>query len=148
VRVTHPFHPLLGKTFELQTLRKTWGEDRVFFYENGHLRALPAGWTDAVEPLVFVSLAAGRAYFRPDDLLRLAELVDSVRGSGKARRSVASEAPQAGNEASTKFRRASKAKDAASPKARQGSPKRSPRSRTNKCEAPRIHLPKKKWQSP
>src|SRR5580658_5689687 len=41
-RVTHPFHPLVGRSFELLTYRKTWGEDRVFFQEDGRLRALPA----------------------------------------------------------------------------------------------------------
>jgi hypothetical protein len=76
--VTHPFHPLLGKSFELLAYRKTWAENRVYFHDDGRLRALPAGWTDAVEPPVFVALAAGRAHFRPDDLLRLAELVRDV----------------------------------------------------------------------
>lgn len=74
--MTHPFHPLRGRRFELLTYRKTWGEDRVFFEEGGRLRALPADWTDVPEPLIFVTLAAGRAHFRPDDLLRLAELVE------------------------------------------------------------------------
>jgi hypothetical protein len=78
--VTHPFHPLLGRTFELLTYRKTWGEDRVFFYEGGRLRAMPASWTDAAPAAPFVSIAAGRAYFRPEDLLHLVELVEAQRG--------------------------------------------------------------------
>ncbi len=77
--MTHPFHPLLGKSFELLTHRKTWGEDRVFFYDRGRLRALPASWTDVLPPPPFVAIAAGRAHFRPDDLLRLAELVEAHR---------------------------------------------------------------------
>ena len=31
-RVTHPFHPLRGRTFPLVDCRQTWGEDRVYFY--------------------------------------------------------------------------------------------------------------------
>jgi hypothetical protein len=86
---------LFGKSFELLTYRKAWGEDRVFFYESGQLRRLPASWTDAAPPSPFVTLAAGRAHFRPDDLLRLAELVHTFheskaatpgRASGKLRR--------------------------------------------------------------
>jgi hypothetical protein len=61
------------------TYRKTWGEDRVFFYESGRLRALPASWTDAAPVVPFVTIAAGRAHFRPDDLLRLVELVEAQR---------------------------------------------------------------------
>jgi hypothetical protein len=80
--VTHPFHPLVGKSFELLTHRKTWGEDRVFFHDKGRLRALPASWTDAAAPTPFVAMAAGRAHFRPDDLLRLVELVGALRGIG------------------------------------------------------------------
>ncbi|MCB1873320.1 MAG: hypothetical protein KDI49_15190 [Gammaproteobacteria bacterium] len=30
-RVTHPFHPLLGREFTLVDRRTTWGEDRVYF---------------------------------------------------------------------------------------------------------------------
>jgi len=32
-RVTHPFHPLLGMEYELVTRKLTWGEDRVFYYD-------------------------------------------------------------------------------------------------------------------
>jgi len=52
----------------------------VFFYdEQGALKALPASWTDAGRPDPFVTLAAGRAYFRPADLLALAALVAHLR---------------------------------------------------------------------
>jgi hypothetical protein len=77
--VTHPYHPLFGRSFELLTYRKTWGEDRVFFYDAGRLRALPANWTDAAPVVPFVAIAAGRAHFRLEDLLQLAELVETQR---------------------------------------------------------------------
>ena len=61
------------------TVRQTWGEDRVYFYdEHGVLKALPAGWTDAGTPDPFVVLAAGRAYFRPEDLMALSQLLERL----------------------------------------------------------------------
>jgi hypothetical protein len=114
--VTHPFHPLCGKSFELLSCRQTWGEDRVFFYVGGELRALPAIWTDVVEPPVFVSLAAGRAHFRPDDLLSLVELIGQLKPSGGPSASKPRSKPTARPTVSGKFRRKRKEKDAANPK--------------------------------
>ena len=75
-RVTHPFHPLKGQTFELVSVRQTWGEYRVFYYdEAGTLVALPAPWTDAAPVDPFVAIARGRAYCHVSDLLRLCDLV-------------------------------------------------------------------------
>lgn len=81
MRVTHPFHPRSGQEFVFIALRQTWGEDRVFFYDgNDTVCSLPAGWTDAVAEDVFVTVAAGRCAFRPDDLLALAGLLAAIRG--------------------------------------------------------------------
>lgn len=41
---------------------------------------MPVGWTDAVEPDVFVVAAAGRCPFRVVDLTALAGLIDGLRG--------------------------------------------------------------------
>jgi hypothetical protein len=80
VRVTHPFHPLCGQTFEFVARRNNWGEDRVCFHdERGELKSLPAAWTDVVEPDPFVVVAAGRSPFRVEDLLALANLLPSLR---------------------------------------------------------------------
>jgi len=95
------------------TYRKTWGEDRVFFQVDGRLRGVPASWTDVVERPVFVALAAGRAHFRPDDLLRLVELVEGLG----ARQSPSAPSPQQASGAppavSGKLRRVCKKKNAA-----------------------------------
>jgi Family of unknown function (DUF5372) len=40
--------------------------------------SLPVGWTDAVEPDVFVVMAAERCPFRLEDLLELADLLDRL----------------------------------------------------------------------
>ena len=78
--MTHPFHPWSGREFVFVAVRQTWGEDRVFFLdEEGTQRSLPAGWTDAVAPDVFVAMAAGRSPFRVEDLVGLAELIDRFR---------------------------------------------------------------------
>ena len=80
--MTHPFHPLFGREFVFVGVRQTWGEDRVFFLdEDGTQRCLPVRWTDAVEPDVFVTIAAGRCPFRVDDLAALAGLIEGIRGS-------------------------------------------------------------------
>ena len=118
--MTHPFHPLLGQSFELITYRKTWGEDRVFFQEGGRLRALPAGWTDAAEPPVFVTLAQGRAHFRPDDLLRLVELVEGLKPRPVARISAPVTRREATKKVSRKLRRVRKGKDAGVAKVARG----------------------------
>ena len=89
VRVTHPFHPWLGREFVLVAVRHTWGEDRVFFLDGeGTQRSLPRGWTSVADPDPFVTLAAGRSVVRVEDLLALVELLDSVRAAGGARRAV------------------------------------------------------------
>ena len=83
MRVTHPFHPLLGREFVFLAVRQTWSEDRVFLLdENGRQCSFPVGWTDAVEPEVFVSFAVGRSPFRVDDLLALAGLIGGLTGPG------------------------------------------------------------------
>ena len=78
-RVTHPFHPLLGREFELTQYRQCWGEDRVFYLDDEDLRSIPARWTSAVadDPLVVIS--AGRSMYRVSDLLELAKLIRELQ---------------------------------------------------------------------
>ena len=60
--------------------RKNWGEDRVYYYDaEGQLQSILASCTDAggVDP--FVEVAAGRSYFRYEDLLRLVDLLERLR---------------------------------------------------------------------
>jgi Family of unknown function (DUF5372) len=64
--VTHPFHPLKGRTFALVVRARNWGEDRAYFYDDeGRLKSLPACWTSLGEVDPFVVLSAGRALLRP-----------------------------------------------------------------------------------
>jgi Family of unknown function (DUF5372) len=80
--VTHPFHPWVGREFVFVAVRQTWGEDRVFFFDDaGTQRSLPTGWTDAAPPDAFAALAGARSALRVADLLVLVELVDGLRRS-------------------------------------------------------------------
>ncbi|MCZ6602149.1 MAG: DUF5372 family protein [Planctomycetota bacterium] len=74
--MTHPFHPLGGREFDLVTVRNNWGEDRVYFHDDqGRLQSLPTNWTSIMPDDPFVVIAAGRSPFRVEDLLELAEQV-------------------------------------------------------------------------
>ena len=74
--MTHPFHPLGGKEFDLADRRKVWGEERVYYFDaSGDLKRLPAAWTSAATPDPFVTVARGRALMRVEDLLALSRIV-------------------------------------------------------------------------
>ena len=77
--MTHPFHPWSGREFVFVTLMQTWKQDRVYFFgDDGTMQSLPTAWTDAAAPDVFVALSGGRSAFRPDDLLAVAAVLDSL----------------------------------------------------------------------
>jgi hypothetical protein len=68
----------------LATRKQNWGEDRVMYFDQqGRVRSLPAAWTDVDPPDTRSQVAAGRAYLRVDDLLKLGELVFEVRNRHK-----------------------------------------------------------------
>ena len=53
----------------------------MYFHDDkDELRSVPARWTSAVEPDPFDVVAAGRALFRLEDVLRLARLVAECQG--------------------------------------------------------------------
>ena len=43
--------------------------------DEGRVRMIPAGWTSLVAPDPFVVIAAGRSWFRVEDLRNLARLI-------------------------------------------------------------------------
>jgi len=84
--VTHPFHPLTGQTFELLTYRFNWGEDRVMYVRaDGRTRSVPVGWTSIAADDPFVTVAAGRAPFRLEDLLALTALLRDIQSPQRQR---------------------------------------------------------------
>ena len=75
--VTHPFHPLYQRQFELLSYRKSWGRQFIDFqYDNGNTGAIPLAWTDANQADPFLTISRGRSVFRVAELLRLVELID------------------------------------------------------------------------
>jgi hypothetical protein len=79
-RVTHPFHPLSGRSFELIGQHQAWGEPRVFFYDppNPELRSIPVRWTSLALPDPFLAMAQGRTLLRFIDAQRLSEMLRAV----------------------------------------------------------------------
>ena len=78
--MTHPFHPLTGREFELAGYAHTWGEHRVFYREAGGrlVLSLPASWTNIDGPDLFFEISAGRSHFKVEDLLALSELLSRL----------------------------------------------------------------------
>jgi hypothetical protein len=79
-QITHPYHPLLWRIFDLVNYTICWGEARVFFYDDaGRLCSMPATWTsiNPVDP--FVEVSGGRSPFRVTDLLELSRMIGEVK---------------------------------------------------------------------
>jgi hypothetical protein len=73
--VTHPFHPLAGRSLELVKRRRFWGADLVIVFDDGgDVLSLPAAWTDAVAADPFVVVSAGRCPYHIEGLLELSVL--------------------------------------------------------------------------
>jgi hypothetical protein len=82
--VTHPFHPRRGAKFVVVTRRKTFGEERVMYFDaKGKLCSILASWTSLAEPDLFAQTAAGRSWFRVDDLVRLCVQIAELKGRKK-----------------------------------------------------------------
>jgi hypothetical protein len=82
--VTHPFHPLSGRTFEFVTCHRNWGGEIVYYSdEAGNLCSLPLKWTSLAAVDLFVSVSAGRAAFRVSDLLELSGMLASLKSEPK-----------------------------------------------------------------
>ena len=85
--MTHPFHPLHGREFELIESTVILGVGLVHYTaDDGTLRSIRQAWTSAAEEDPFVRVAAGRSAFRVSDLLALAALLDGLGGDGRAGR--------------------------------------------------------------
>lgn len=74
--ITHPFHPLCGRRFELVLCNYNPVPGRVFYHDaDGRLRPIPIAWTSLAEPDPFCVVSDGRALFRVEDLLELARMI-------------------------------------------------------------------------
>jgi len=72
---------LCGQRFELVGYAHTWGEHRVFFRKpkDERVHSLPASFTDVEGSDPYLTISAGRAHFRSEDLLALACLLDELK---------------------------------------------------------------------
>ena len=79
-RITHPFHPRRGEGFVLLAYRRGFGYEFVDGRDAaGALVSVPLSFTDvAFEEDPFLLVSAGRALFRGEDLVRLAELLSGL----------------------------------------------------------------------
>jgi hypothetical protein len=85
VRITHPFHPWVDQEFDTIECRHGWRENRVYLRDrNGHVASLPIAWTNLAAPDPFLIVSAGKARFRPRDLLELVDLIQRIRNAGPA----------------------------------------------------------------
>jgi hypothetical protein len=74
---------------EAVTRKKTWGEDRVMYYDaQGLLRSMLTSWTSLHELDSFMAASAGRSWFRVDDLLRLSALTSPAQPGRADRRAL------------------------------------------------------------
>ena len=81
MRVTHPFHPLAGRSLEWIDEHGHGGERWLEVCdEEGRMYSVLARWTSAVEDDPQIRMGAGRMHLRADDLLRLADLVARLGG--------------------------------------------------------------------
>jgi hypothetical protein len=79
-RITHPFHPRRGEEIELLAYRRGFRYEMVEGRDaSGALISVPLAFTDAAfEEDPFLAVSAGRALFRAEDLLRLADLLSGL----------------------------------------------------------------------
>jgi hypothetical protein len=63
--------------------KNNWGEDRVMYYNaQGRLCSMLASWTSLALQDAFSLASAGRSWFRVDDLLNLAALLQDAKEEG------------------------------------------------------------------
>jgi len=85
VVVTHPYHPLRGRSFPFYSRLTTGGVRLVrCVQEDETLLTLPVAWTSYRAEDDFERASAGRSPWRVDDLLELRAVVDALlqRGAG------------------------------------------------------------------
>lgn len=77
--MTHPFHPLRGKSLICVGERyNRYGTRLLLRIDEESVRSVPRQWTDVVAPDPEVVLGGGRALVRVSDLVELSELVERL----------------------------------------------------------------------
>jgi hypothetical protein len=79
-RITHPFHPLAGREFELLWCKDYSVERRACYLDKkGRHCEIPLSWTDLAPEDPLTTLSTNRSWFRVSDLLELARLIEVLR---------------------------------------------------------------------
>jgi hypothetical protein len=79
-RITHPFHPLSGRKYELLERKEHAAEKRACFLDKkGRQCEIPLSWTDLAPEDPFITLSSGKSWFRVADLLELVRLIEDLR---------------------------------------------------------------------
>ena len=78
--ISHPFHPLRGRRFEVLKKRRVAGVDTLILreLERGTL-SIPREWTDWADPSPYNSLAQPSQRLAADSLFELVGLLDALR---------------------------------------------------------------------
>ena len=77
--VTHPFHPQVGREFEVVDRRCIRDQDLIFYQDaSGCLRSISTSFTSMGVPDAAVVLGAGRSRFRVADLQALRRLMEDL----------------------------------------------------------------------
>ena len=85
--MTHPFHPLHGREFELVETKPVMGVGYVHYTgDDGALCSIRRAWTSVASDDPFVRVGSGRSAFRVSDLLALGALLASLDGDGRTAR--------------------------------------------------------------
>ena len=67
--------------------KNNWGEDRLMYYNaQGRLCSMLVSWTSLALQDAFALASAGRSWFRVDDLLNLAALLQDAKKDGDSAR--------------------------------------------------------------
>jgi hypothetical protein len=83
VTITHPFHPLRGRSFELIKVAANRHGGRVWVVgADGGRLPFPRAWTDLADIDPWQQAAAGRTPFRLDDLVQVADRLAGLRPPG------------------------------------------------------------------
>ena len=82
MRVVHPFHPLSGRQFVCVGERlNRYGRRLLLRVDEETVCSVPQQWTDLVAMDPEIAIGGGRALFRAEDLIELAQLVARLKRS-------------------------------------------------------------------
>ena len=78
--ISHPFHPLRGRRFEVLKKRRIAGVDTLILreLERGTL-SIPRAWTDWADPTPYDSVSLTPHRLAADSLFELVALLDALR---------------------------------------------------------------------